>query len=318
MVEFFATMNGNNGLGGLNDINGVDGLDILKGSGTFQEIRQNQEARLNTVGQSQRQAHGHTFAPNPTKLSNQCKLPAFNPHKNLKPSRDFPNNPSPPVYKDNPVMEGFKQPGDGFGLSNFRVEEALPDSINRTNRDFQFEITRQWTNPIAEQAYNRHSNFLFREHYGDYDLIEQEEVSDDYIYWDIIKNFQERNPLIDFFFSRKNLNHLQNLLIQMVWHQSDRQYKLTRQKDYELLTIMRSIYIQTPTNPYAQGDAFKQEVCKLNKNVLDWAVPRILVNVQGYLGYVRDQGNTVMPPERAQFMSSTGTRVNRGFDFNFV
>jgi len=240
------------------------------------------------------------------------------PSKKYDPRDMFPQNPPPPDYRNNPLLEHFAQSDNGFGISNFRVEQTLPNTINRTSTDFQFEDVHQYTNPIAAYEYHRHANFLFREHYGDYRLIDQEKVPDDYIYWDIIKTFQERNPLMDFFFSKKNLDHVQNLIIKMVRHQSGGEYQISRQSDSELLTVMRSIYISTPTNPFTQGLEFKGEICKLNKNVLDWVVPHLLVNIQQYLGYVRDQGNTVYPPAQPEFMSSAGTRINRGFDITFI
>ena len=125
-------------------------------------------------------------------------------------------------------FEHFAQPNTGFGVSNFRVDESLPETINRTTTDFQLENVHQYTNPIAGFEYNRHANFLFREHYGDYKMIDQQPVPDDYIYLDIIKNFQERNPLMDFFFSKKNLDHIQHLIIKMVKHQSSGEYEIER------------------------------------------------------------------------------------------
>ena len=149
-------------------------------------------------------------------------------------------------------------------------------------------------------------------------MIDQQNVPDDYVYWDIIKTFQERNPLMDFFFSKKNLDHLQRLIQSMVAYQSNDLYHISRQNDQELLTVMRSIYIKTPTNPYATGHDFNRDLCTLNKNVLDWVVPHVLVNIQQYLGYVQDQGNNYRPIARSEFMSSTGNRINRGFDVTFV
>lgn len=220
-------------------------------------------------------------------------------------------------YRNNPTVDKFTQPTDGFGVSNFR-NETLPSTISRTTTDFQLEDVHQYTNPISEYEARRHSNFLFSEHYKDYKLIDQQEVPDNYIYWDIIKTFQERNPLMDFFFSKKNLDHLQNLTIQMIKFQSGGLYNISRQSDAELLVVMRSIYIKTPTNPYSNGHDFKRDICTLNKNVLDWVVPKIIVNIQQYLGYVRDQGNNYRPLARPEFMSDTGNRINRGFDVTFV
>lgn len=238
--------------------------------------------------------------------------------KNTDKRKLFPNKPPPPDYRSNPLIEQFIQPDTGFGVSNFRVDQTLPETINRTSTDFQMEDVLQYQNPLGEYEYQRHANFLFKEHYGDYRIVDEGKVPDDYIYLDIIKTLQERNPLMDFFFSKKNLDHLQRLCIKMVEHQSVGVYKISRQNDSELLTVMRSIYIQTPTNPFTDGINFKQEICKLNKNVLDWVVPKLLVNIQQYLGYVRDQGNTTYPMAQPQFMSGAGIRTNRGFDYNFI
>jgi hypothetical protein len=220
-------------------------------------------------------------------------------------------------YRNNSIINQFQQPGDGFGISNFR-NQTIPPTIARTTTDFQLENVQQYTNPITEYEARRHCNFLFSEHYKDYNIIDQQNVPDNYVYWDIIKTFQERNPMMDCFFSKKNLDHIQHLLIEMIRYQSGGQYQISRQNDDELLTVMRSIYIKTPTNPYSTGADFKRDICTLNKNVLDWVVPRVIVNIQQYLGYVRDQGNNLRTIDRPEFMSNCGNRINRGFDVTFV
>lgn len=225
---------------------------------------------------------------------------------------------NPIEYRNNPSLNYFKQSTNGFGFANMRIDDQTPQSINRVTTDLQVEQTHQYTNPITDYDQRRHSNFLFSEHYKDYKLLDQQDVPDNYNYWDILKTFQERNPMMDFFFSKKNIDHLQNLIIQMVEFQSSSLYKITRQSDNELLVVMRSIYITTPTNPYSTGEQFKRDICTLNKNVLDWVVPRILVNVQQYLGYVKDKGNNTRPLPHPEYMSGAGNRVNRGFDITFV
>lgn len=248
--------------------------------------------------------------------SSQPRLPAFN--QKSSPPQYLPIRSDPPVYRNNPTLENFQQSGTGFGISNFRFNASLPDSINRNVDNLQLQEINQSTNPLGEYTYQRHSNFLFKDHYKDYKLIDEKEVPDDYIYLDIIKNFQERNPLIDLFFSKANVDHLQKLMIKMVKFQSDGQYDISKQSVGELLTIMRSIYIQTPTDPFVDEHKLRAQICSLNKNVLDWVVPRLLVQIQAYLGYVRDQGSNTMPLARPEFASDYGTRINRGFDINFI
>lgn len=247
----------------------------------------------------------------------QNQFPKIN-QPNHPPPQYTINHPPPPVYQNNPLFEGFQQSSNGFGVSNFRFNSSLPDSINRNVDNLQLQEIDQLSNPVGEYTYQRHANFLFTNHYKDYKLIDEKQVPDDYIYLDIIKNFQERNSLIDLFFSKQNVDHLQRLMINMVKFQSQGQYDISKQSVGELLTIMRSIYIQTATNPFADEIALKAQICALNKNVLDWVVPRLLVQIQAYLGYVRDQGSNPLPSARPEFMSSAGTRINRGFDGTFI
>lgn len=223
---------------------------------------------------------------------------------------------TPPTINSN--YNYFSQPKSGFGFSNFRVETTLPDSVNRTTDTLQFQQVQQYTNPVEELEYLRNSNFLYRDKYKDFKYVNEKEPPEDYVYWDVIKNYQERNPLLDLFFSRKNLNHLQKLLISMVEYISEGAYKISRQDDTELLVVMRWAYMSAPTNPYAKGDEFIHQICTLNKNVLSYIVPNVLIQIQSYLGFVRDNGYNVNPPIRPEYMSSAGTRVNRGFDSNFI
>lgn len=237
---------------------------------------------------------------------------------------DIPYRPSyvpikAPVYHNNREFDNFNQPKSGFGFSNFRIESEIPPDILRSvSNDNNFEKMR---NPAEEAFYERNSNFFFRQRYPDFKLIDEtpaKEVPEDYIYLDIIQTLQERNPVLDYYFSKKNLDHMQNLVQRLVYEKSDGAYRISRQSDTELLTVMRSIYLTTPLNHWATGPAFKEEIAKLNKNVLDWVIPRLLVNIQQYLGFRRDQSDNILPIDRPAFNSSAGTKLYRGFDANFI
>ena len=218
---------------------------------------------------------------------------------NNNPPQYIPYYQPPPVYQNNPVLQKFQQNDEGFGFSNFRNQSESTQIPSKSYQEYQNE---------------RNDNLTFIKHHSDYKLTENHEVPNDYVYWDIIKNFQERNPLIDVFFSKKNLDHLQNLLIQMVNYQSQTKYQISRQNDFELLTIMRSIYIKTPTNPHCRDDEFRNAICQLNKNVLEWAVPRIISNIQQYVGFIKDRESTIQPQSYPQSTSSIGMKITRGFD----
>lgn len=119
---------------------------------------------------------------------------------------------------------------------------------------------------------------------GEYRKVEEKPVNPDYVYCtfrDI-----EGTPVMRAFFSKHNIDHLQEQMIQQVYQKSCGNFKISRQSDDELLIIMRSIYLQYTRNlPFD----IEGQVNELNKQVLLYAVPNILTRAQGYLGYMRDQ-----------------------------
>lgn len=217
------------------------------------------------------------------------------------------------------------QPETGFGYSNFRRSIPRPETLhpiyNKIDKYTINENEYKKTNPLYQLEYDRNSNFLFREHYNDYNLVDQdkqEKIPDNYVYFDIIKNYHEMNPVIRVFFSKRNLDHLQKLIIDMIKFQTQGLYNISRQSDNELLIVMRSIYIQTSIDPYASGKNLQMSVCILNKNVLNWVVPKIIVKIQQYLGYVRDSSNNYMPLQRPEYVSDTGMRINQMYNVNYI
>lgn len=190
----------------------------------------------------------------------------------------------------------FKQSTSGFGFSNFRTpSNTLIEAPERCPEKY---------------LDSRHQKFFFQNHSKDYQLFENNESNDNYL--DIMKNFQEKNPLIEFFFSKKNLDHLQELIMQMVKHKCGHQ--ISRQSDRELLTIMRSIYINTTLNPLSNGVEFQNEICKLNKNVIDSAVPIILNKIMQYINYINGFNHMPIPGISAKNSKNTGLKIARGFD----
>lgn len=161
---------------------------------------------------------------------------------------------------------------------------------------------------------SRHNDQLFTERYKDYKMFEEDGCTNT-TGNDIVKGIHEKNPLTRAFFSKKNLDHLQNLIIKMVYEHSDCQYKISRQSDNELFTVMRSLYLQYGKNlPYD----IPGQVAELNKQVLLDVVPRIITKVEQHLHYQRDAGSMPRPMPRGELASMAGTKTTRGFSSLFI
>lgn len=205
----------------------------------------------------------------------------------------------------------FRQTGDGFGFSNFRVNCQDPNTIN-ANLTPRIDPVTMPNNPLATIEAKRSESFLFRDKYRDYILYEEDanksKDDQDVGYDGVINKTIESNPLMRLFFSKENVDHLLKVICRLVEEFSPK-YKISpeAQNKNELLTVMRSMYFQVPTNPH--GD-MKEDLCRLNRGVLDWIVPRTIVNIQSYLGYVRDQSTRRVTIPRAENVSTAGTRTN--------
>jgi hypothetical protein len=118
-------------------------------------------------------------------------------------------------------------------------------------------------------------------------------------------NLIQTTPLSDLYFSQVNIDAVQQGIRYKVYVESKGKYVIGRQSDTELMTIMRSIYLQhaqhQPTNVVGQ-------VKVLNSMVIEFSVPRILAELEQYNTYRKDITTLPVPMERAQNMSNKGSK----------
>jgi len=202
-----------------------------------------------------------------------------------------------------------------FGFSNFRRSNTNPTTLNEGQLpQCRTDPATMPNNPEATQEILRSETNLFRDKYGDFGLYDDYRQEDDPACttydWAINKTINT-NPLMLLFFSRKNVDHVLRLICKLV-REFCPQYKISpeAQNKTELLTIFRSMYFSVPSNPLATGSELEEELCRLNRAVLDWVVPRMITNIQTYLGYVRDQSTRRQTIPRAENVSLAGTRTN--------
>ena len=112
---------------------------------------------------------------------------------------------------------------------------------------------------------------------------------------DAMKGNWYRTQLSDLFFSPANVQILQNGIRAGVFKMSQGQYVIGEQSENELRIIMRSVFLQysqnLPTN-------IKEQIAKLNKYVLDYAVGQVYGEAQGYMKYKYDVSNMYEPIAR--------------------
>ena len=109
------------------------------------------------------------------------------------------------------------------------------------------------------------------------------------------------------FFSVANTERLHKMIVEQVQMKSGGKYKIDRQSDEDLFLIMRSYYLQ-----YARNDPENvgAELDSLNYRVVAYASDRIMVEIEAYKYYRKDQENFPDPIAAPINVNVYGTRTN--------
>lgn len=116
-------------------------------------------------------------------------------------------------------------------------------------------------------------------------------------YRDPLAGLTEESLLSKVYFSEENVQILQNGLRAGVYEMSGKKLAIPPQNVDNLKIIMRSTFLQHAKH---HQENIKQQVEVLNKYVLDYAVPSVYREAQGYLKYCEDQSTLVTPMEHPQ------------------
>ena len=107
------------------------------------------------------------------------------------------------------------------------------------------------------------------------------------------------------FFSKQNIDIIQNALRYQVWVRTNKKHIIERQSDTELGIIMRAYYLQYGKN---LPDHIPEQVQELNNMVIEYLVPKILVQVAQYLDYLRDISTPYTIMDRAKNTAIVGEK----------
>ncbi len=133
----------------------------------------------------------------------------------------------------------------------------------------------------------------------------QTKVENDFEH-DMLRGNWETNTLTQAFFSRKNIDILQNAIRKDVFEKSQpKGYVIDEQSVDELKIIMRAMYYQYARNLPVDIAA---QVADLNQKVIEWSVPHILSAVDHYYYYLNDISHMPVPMQQPQSLSSAGTK----------
>jgi len=94
------------------------------------------------------------------------------------------------------------------------------------------------------------------------------------------------------YFSKENIQIIQNGIRTGVYNKSNKQYTVGPQDCDTLKIIMRSIFLQNSTN---QPHNISGQIAELNKIVLDYCIFHVYSEAQSYIKYLHDVSTLAVP-----------------------
>ena len=119
------------------------------------------------------------------------------------------------------------------------------------------------------------------------------------------RNIHSNSEVARVYFSKENIDLLQDMIRYQVYEQSNKQHVVARQSDTELEIIMRHFYLTYGKN---QCDDITGQVAELNTYVVNECVPMIISSVEQYLAYRLRITQQPVPLARSVNVSSAGSK----------
>ena len=111
-------------------------------------------------------------------------------------------------------------------------------------------------------------------------------------YRDALEGQWDTSKLSDMYFSKENIQHIQNKLREGVYMKSNGQYKIGEQDCDSLKVIMRSIFLQYSAN---MSDNIQNQIEALDTMVLNYCIPQVFSEAKAYLKYLSDASSMYVP-----------------------
>jgi hypothetical protein len=118
----------------------------------------------------------------------------------------------------------------------------------------------------------------------------------------------EETPMSLAYFSKENIQIIQNGIRAGVYNKSNGQYLIGLQDCDQLKIIMRAMFLQYSAN---MPTNIPEQIHELNKMVLEFAVPRVYGEAQGYIKYLYDASTLAVPLSTPVCDTQYGRRVHK-------
>ena len=183
--------------------------------------------------------------------------------------------------------------------------------------------TESFDYKFKQLQFNR-SNFTTSCSYTPFSNNGEGELKNNDLSSQLLKGHICSDELSNQFFSKCNINYIQQLLKQNIYVLSNQKYLIGEQSETELLIIMRHIFLNdrkqpetnishmiqnNPSQNIKNNNDIISQINELNNSVIKKCVPFILVKIEQKNEYIKDINNSLSVMEHPQNVNSSSTRT---------
>ena len=111
-------------------------------------------------------------------------------------------------------------------------------------------------------------------------------------YNNVLTGTFESSKLTEKYFSKENIDYIQNKLKEGVYTLSGNTIVIDRQPDDSIVTVMRSMFYLHSLNQFHN---IEQQITQLNKHVLDYSIKHVYNEAVAYIKYKKDVSQMYNP-----------------------
>jgi len=125
----------------------------------------------------------------------------------------------------------------------------------------------------------------------------------------LVGNF-ERSKLSDSYFSKNNIELIQNSIRKGVYDKSNQRILIDKQSEDQVVLVMRSMYLQYSKNLDIN---IPKQIEELNSHVLNYCIPSVYNEAVSYLKYKEDASSMHKPMQHPIYSNKTNKTLEQKF-----
>ena len=160
--------------------------------------------------------------------------------------------------------------------------------------------------------YNGKVNIMGPNIAAQFSMMDKIPINTNTNYQNVLAGNFERSQLSTNYFSKNNIDLIQNSIRKGVYDKSNRRILIDKQAEDQVVLVMRSMYLQYSKN---LDTNIENQIAELNNHVLNYCIPSVYNEAVSYLKYKEDSSSMHNPIQHPIYSNKTNKTLEQKFGF---